>query len=294
MINILADEGIDQFTILNLSSIENRINEFSDYLLERKKLGLQLDLEEAKLDSRLNAYLNGKAAKSIICIFLPYLSEHHCFESNISVSAQSIDYHIWGKEKLKNIVEVLKRKYTNSFFEIQVDNGPLNERFFALESGLGYKGLNNMIINSKYGSYGFIGLIVTDTLLEEKVFPKKSCFNCKKCIEVCPGNALSEEGIFYGSRCASYITQKKGDLSEDEIRIIKRSNKIYGCDICQIICPHNIGVEIIKEEIDVLKDIHLSDIKNLSNNEFKKKFRNRAFAWRGKKNLIRNLNIIKD
>lgn len=294
MIDIINQENIDQYTIINVNSIKDSLDKFSFYLEERKLLGAQLDLEEQNLGSRLKLDINNKPASSIICIFFPYLTESHSFDSNISVSAQGIDYHIWAKDKLKRIVQKLQIKYPNSTFSIQVDNGPLNERFFALESGLGYKGINNMVINEVYGSYGFIGLIVTDLVLKEKRLPKKNCINCGKCIEYCPGKALNYKNGFIGQRCASYLTQKKTELSDSEIAILKKSNKVYGCDICQIVCPHNRDIKKSQEIDDVMKRLNLNDIASLSNKEFKKIFGNRAFAWRGKNILVRNFNIIGD
>ncbi len=289
MIDILSQENVDQYTVININSIKESLEEFRIYLRKRKSLGFELDLEEQDIDLRLNF----EPANSIICIFFPYLTENHNFNSNISVYAQGLDYHIWAKEKLKKIAKKLKEKYNEAYFSIQVDNGALNERFLALESGLGYKGLNNMVINEVYGSYGFLGLIITDLMLEEKKFPKKTCMNCRRCIENCPAKALSEDG-FSGHRCVSYLTQKKGNLNEKELEILKRGNKVYGCDVCQMVCPHNEGIKRVHTKDDVIKQLNLDDIIEISNKEFKKIFGNKSFAWRGKNILIRNFIIIGD
>ena len=98
MIDIINQENIDQYTIINVNLIKDSLDKFSFYLEERKLLGAQLDLEEQNLVSRLKLDINNKPASSIICIFFPYLTESHSFDSNISVSAQGIDYHIWSKD----------------------------------------------------------------------------------------------------------------------------------------------------------------------------------------------------
>lgn len=292
MNDIMNSFGIDQFTVINIDRIKGEINHFYNYLENRKLSGMQIDLEEKNTLKRIDVNLLMSSAKSVICVFFPYLSEKHQLNTNLSVSAQGEDYHIWGKEKLKNIANMLKKQNLDSNYLIQVDNGPVNERFFALKSGLGLRGLNNMVINPKYGSYGFIGIIITDCLFEEKSIIAGNCSMCKACINACPGNAINENFTLDIKKCASYISQKKLDLNEYEELILKKSKKIYGCDICQNVCIDNKYAKKISLDENLITQLKISDINNISNKEFKKIYGDRAFAWRGKNILLRNLDIV--
>ena len=150
-----------------------------------------------------------------------------------------------------------------------------------------------MLINDDFGSYFFIGYILCDLDLSPDTPLEKTCSGCNRCITVCPGGALGEE--FDINKCASHISQKKGDLTQSEIAILKKSGLIFGCDACQRVCPHNnITPNPIKEFAeDLIHSLSIEDIEKLSNREFLKEYKNRAFSWRGKGVLERNINITK-
>ena len=117
------------------------------------------------------------------------------------------------------------------------------------------------------------------------------------CITSCPGGAITPEGKFDTEKCLSHITQKKGELTHDEISKIVDNGMIFGCDVCQVVCPHNRDVLYsgIKEFTENLIDnLYFDDIKNLSNKAFKIEFGDRAFSWRGKALLERNLKYFDD
>ena len=113
------------------------------------------------------------------------------------------------------------------------------------------------------------------------------------CIKLCPGGALTENG-FDERKCVSYITQKKGELSEEEMNAIRNSGSVWGCDICQRVCPENKNKELTG--INKFRENLILCIKNekISNREFKKKYAERAFSWRGKGVIDRNLSIINE
>lgn len=207
-----------------------------------------------------------------------------------SVSSWGEDYHLGLKRKLNLIKEYLETIGSKS--EIYVDNNSLNERYLAYRAGLGFFGVNGNLINDRLGSYFFIGVLLTD-----KEFPydnpiKKTCLSCMKCVKSCPTHAIDMTGKINGNICLSYITQKK-EITKEEESLITRC--IYGCDICNKVCPHNsklknsnnfplLGVEFI----DVKK------YKKLSNKEFKEKYGKLSGAWRGKKVIERNISIYKE
>ncbi len=231
-----------------------------------------------------------KGIKSIIvCAFSYY---NGAKKGNISRYAQGMDYHVVAKEKMKPICEYLK---DNGFSaESFVDTGDLNERILANLSGIAFIGKNHMAINKKLGSYFFIGYIITDCELPIDIPNIDKCVGCGKCMEACPLGALSKDG-FLENKCLSYITQKKGELSPDEKTAMKNTNTIWGCDICQEVCPYNVGLGVTPiEEFRENLITNLMFDGNLSNKEFKEIYGNRAFSWRGKGVLERNFKVIND
>lgn len=223
----------------------------------------------------------------IVCAFSYYSGAE---KGNISRYAQGLDYHTVARNKMSAIVDFLvKQGYSGMAF---ADNGPLNERLLATLSGLAFIGKNHMAINERLGSYFFIGYIITDCWLEPDEENRSKCANCGECIRVCPMGALCEES-FKEEKCLSYVTQKKGELKKEERDAIIKANSVWGCDMCQEVCPHNRGIEIT--EIDEFKNDLIVNLKiddDLSNKDFKRLYNDRAFAWRGKSVLIRNQNVI--
>ncbi len=226
-------------------------------------------------------------AKTIIVCAFSYYSGAK--KGNISRYAQGLDYHCVAREKMACIVDFLKENGFSA--EAFADTGVLNERLLAKLSGLAFIGKNRMAINNRLGSYFFIGYIVTDCELAEDEENVEECNGCGKCIKACPLGALSCG--FDENKCLSYITQKKGELSGAEKKAMIDSNTIWGCDICQEVCPHNCGLtptEIDEFKKDLIIDLHIDE--NLSNKEFLWLYGKRAFSWRGKGVLLRNQKAI--
>jgi epoxyqueuosine reductase QueG len=200
-------------------------------------------------------------------------------------------------DKAKSISEVgnLKRKIAyeeERIVEIFADIGPSVDRLLAYRAGLGFYGKNKMLINPDFGSYFFIGYILCDIELESDASIERECDGCGKCIKACPGSALDDS--FCIEKCASHISQKKGELTQEEIEILKKSSLIFGCDICQRVCPHNNITPRPMAEFteDIISSLSKSDLEGLSNKEFMNKYKDRAFSWRGKKVLERNIDIL--
>ena len=223
----------------------------------------------------------------IVCAFSYYAGEQ---KGNVSRYARGIDYHMVAKEKMEYLCEFLRD--SGFIAEAYADTGTLNERLLASLSGIAFIGRNRMAINEKLGSYFFIGYILTDCKLPCDIPNTNTCKNCGKCIAACPLGALSQDG-FCEEKCLSYITQKKGELSETEQEAIRKTKTIWGCDICQEVCPHNNGMVIT--DIEEFKENLIPDLlvnENITNKEFKKIYGNRAFSWRGKGVISRNQKII--
>ena len=251
-------------------------------------------MEEEIIEKRVNPRLIMENAKSIIvCAFPYYVDEVE--ESNLSKYCYGEDYHIVAKRYLQKICDFLEEKINNFEYKFFVDNGPLVDRYLAYQSGIGYFGINNNIITDEYGSYIFIGYIVNNYEFYVDDPLPKTCIKCNKCVKYCPGNAILGNFELNPRRCLSYITQKKDDLSEEEINLIKENKMVFGCDICQEVCPHNKGISITNIEefkTNLITKLDYDEINDISNKEFKRRYGNRAFSWRGKKIIQRNIEII--
>lgn len=285
-----------EYRILNFESQKKNYNKFIDNLFQNKKLGLgcEYEIKGESLDFFSDKY--NFEPKSILVFFIPYSNYEKIKNSknnNLSIHACSIDYHKIVKQIVFGIANKLSDKYSDLKYHIQCDNGEYNEKYFALESGLGKRGANSLVINDIYGSYGFISLLFTNIEFEDYKTQKSDCINCKKCLSSCPSGAIFENGINF-NKCISYLTQKKF-LDKNEENILKKQYKIYGCDICQVVCPENKNKKSSNIEdfnVDLLYNINLDDVINLSNKEFKNIYSNRNFSWRGKNIIKRNILII--
>lgn len=270
-----------------------------NYELEKKlKERIEKDhitgMEEPILENRINPKNIMKDAKSIIVCAFPYHIDDEK-ESNLSRYCRGLDYHIVAKELLQKVCNYLDENIEGFEYKIFVDNGPLVDRELAYLSGIGYFGINNNIITDKYGSYVFIGYIINNYEFSLDKPLDKECMKCGKCVKYCPGNALLGNYDMNPRKCLSYITQKKEELSLEEVKSIKSSGKIFGCDICQEVCPHNKNIkETHIEEFmkDLILNLDYEEIDEISNKEFKRRYGNRAFSWRGKKIIKRNIEII--
>ncbi len=236
------------------------------------------------------ALKNPKSA--IVCLF-PYYAESKG-PVNLARYTWGIDYHLVVPLYLDRIISFLRNQsFTEEEFEIHCDTSPLADRYIAHLAGLGFYGKNHCLIHPVLGSYFVIGTILTSLSLPPCRPLEQSCMGCNRCIASCPGQAIGA-GRFLYNRCKSYLTQKKGDLASWEEEIIAKSPLVFGCDICQEVCPHNKNLPVtdIKEFVAVDPFLMVEELEHLSNREFAKRFNHRAFSWRGKKVLLRNAHIL--
>ena len=229
--------------------------------------------------------------KTILVALFPYFAGENK-NSNLSKYCQSLDYH----KVCTSIMDKILKGCNFKDYKIFCDTGLLIDRMVAHDASLGFFGKNSMLINEKYGSYFFIAYALLNEDLEKtKNTDTKTCIGCNKCIQSCPGGAIESSGKVNIDKCLSHITQKKGELTDKEQSLIKKGGLIFGCDVCQDVCPHNKNVQ--KTKIDAflknrIEKLSLCDIEGLSNKEFKEKYGDYAFSWRGKKVLERNLKLL--
>ena len=247
----------------------------------------------ADVEERLLGTTEFKPKSAIVCLF-PYYVEHSG-PSNLSRYTWATDYHLVINEYLKKLIEKLQKINASAQFSIHCDTSPLADRYMAYLAGLGFYGKNNCFISPKWGSYVVIGTILTTLELEPNTPLDQSCMGCNRCITACLGQCLGHDEFKYDT-CKSYLTQKKGELTNEEETIIGKTPLVFGCDVCQEVCPHNQGIPTtpIPEFQQVEPYIDINELETLTNKEFKAKYGNRAFSWRGKKILMRNQNIIEE
>ena len=225
--------------------------------------------------------------------------EEKCKQENLqkenngfSVYTKRADYHRVVNSYLAKICEYIESLggKAKSF----VDSNSLPERYIAYLAGVGFIGRNNMIITKEYGSYVFLGEIITDLEIDCKdkrtfseISEYKECIGCERCIKECPTKSINKTKI-NPNICLSYITQKK-EISDKEIGLLK--GNVFGCDFCQLKCPYNEEVEI-----NVLKEFKTLDYMNgdvytfatMDNKFFKEKISGTSCGWRGKNVIKRN------
>ncbi len=181
-------------------------------------------------------------AKSVISLMYNYHTEIKQGDDSapkISTYAYGRDYHKVIKKKLKHLVNYIQEEIHDLNGRVFVDSAPVLERDWAKRSGLGWIGKNTMLIHPKAGSYFFLAEIISDLELEIDHPIKDYCGTCTKCIDACPTEAISPEGyIMDGSKCISYLTIERKEAIPSEFKG-KMENWMFGCDICQEVCPWN-------------------------------------------------------
>lgn len=241
------------------------------------------DIKSRLIECRAAKRLPENAQSVIVMLFPYYLGEEKYKGSNLSRYAVVPDYHLAIAEAVAPILERLRECYPNEVFEFFTDSSPIPEVKAALLAGLGVLGKNRLLINKTYGSWIFISEIVTTLSLPVNEPAEAQCLNCGKCIASCPTGALSPDG-FDKELCLSDITQRKGSLTEAQRELIKNTGCVWGCDVCQSVCPMNKDIVIKPSKI------FLNGIETAARTD---NIADRAYAWRGKRVIERNLEIIK-
>lgn len=222
-------------------------------------------------------------AKSVICVLFPYyIGEKYYNNINISRYAAGLDYHDICGTLLKEFSRSLAGSYPAYTFVPFIDSSPIPEVTAAVMCGLGVEGKNTLLINKDYGSWVFIGEIVTDMPTENVSQPLLSCENCGKCAAACPAGAI--DSTFEKEKCISYITQKKTALTASEEQLIRANGSAWGCDICQRVCPHN-SCAALSPLACFYTDIN-ANVKQTDS------ISGRAYAWRGEAVIKRNLGLL--
>ena len=227
------------------------------------------------------------AQSVIICAF--HYAQPLQENANLSRYAWGKDYHGVVRDYLSRLLDAITERRPETRGYIFTDSSPLCDKALAYRAGLGYFGKNSLLLHPRFGSLFFIGGIVTDLALQPDTPLEGNCGDCNACAAACPVG-LCGTGQLDGKRCISYLQQKKGDFNENEAALIRKSGSVWGCDLCQNICPKNRqGIYTTIPEFSVIDTVLPPD---LTEADFQENYRNRAFFWRGYRPLRRNLDIL--
>ncbi|HHZ01750.1 MAG TPA: tRNA epoxyqueuosine(34) reductase QueG [Tissierellia bacterium] len=262
-----------------------------EFLLKRKINKEDCEFEEVNIDKRLRARNLFPECKSIIAIGIPYGRGYRlpAFTGKglLSVSSFGEDYHKRIKRLLNKLAEELN-KYLSFKYVDCVDTSFLIDKEVCRTAGLGDYGKNSLLINKYQGSFINLGYLLTDLEIEgDTIESKDVCGNCNICVISCPNGAIFPEGGINARKCISYLTQTKNYIPLNYRE--KMGRQIYGCDICQLVCPKN--KEFLNEETNndySTLSVDLEELLSISNKDFVKRYGHTAGSWRGKNIWKRN------
>jgi len=251
-------------------------------------------------DKRLDPSKLVPGAKSVISLVFNYYTEDRQVDSEapkIAMYAYGKDYHKIIKKRLKQLLIKLREQFGEIDGRCFVDSAPVMERQWAARSGIGWQGKNTLLINTKKGSYFFLAEIISDLELDPDHPIKDHCGTCTKCIDACPTDAISAEGYLLDSnKCISYLTIERKDELPEEYKD-SMSNWMFGCDICQEVCPWNRfstpHQEPKLEAKEELLNRSKKDWEEITEEVFDKLFEGSAVKRTKFKGLKRNIDFLK-
>ena len=273
-------------------------NDF-DYLEKSLRLaveeGRNSGFEHKNIEERIKPKLSLASAKTIISIAVAY--PHKLKQQpqktaykrgKFTPNSWGLDYHYVLQDKLDRLAKGIEELTADFEYKGMVDTGALVDTAVARRAGIGFIGKNGLVISKEFGSYMFLGELITNLDIEPDQPVDYDCGDCNRCVTACPTSCLIGDGTMNAKRCLSFQTQDKGIMDLEFRKKIK--TVIYGCDICQICCPYNKGLDNpLATEIDPeLAHPELLPFLELSNGQFKEKFGHIAGSWRGKNILQRN------
>ncbi|HBT20349.1 MAG TPA: tRNA epoxyqueuosine(34) reductase QueG [Peptococcaceae bacterium] len=259
-----------------------------------KRRALKLDSPFEKnwqIEKRCRPRKSFPWARSILCFGMPY-GEYEDEDNREKIFARYAlvkDYHIVMREKLKKVGAYIKKLVGENFrYHICVDSFPIVERALAYRAGLGWYGKNCLLYNPQYGSWFFLGEVIVNIPLEEdEPLDRDGCKKCEECIKACPTGAIRQAYSLDARKCISCITQSPGYIPL-ELRE-KMGYWIYGCDICQEVCPHN-GKRRSNDSLYSTDDTayKLIELLNITEEQFREKYSGTVLCWAGRSIIRRN------
>jgi len=233
-------------------------------------------------------------ARSVVCVALPYATaqvDGEALRGRVSNYAWSSDYHRRMKALLAELADVIKSSAGANSVATVCDTAPLAERAFAARAGLGWVGKHTNLIDPEFGSFVFLGEIVTTVAFAPDPALQKNCGNCRRCVDVCPTGALRGDYTIDATRCISDLTQRTGDIPREMRPLV--GTWVWGCDLCQTICPptQKAGLTTSPENAAISQEVaapSLVGLLQLRSSRFRRTFERTAMGWRGAAVLRRN------
>ena len=295
----IKEEIINLAKEMGISKIGFTTADDFDYLEKSLRLaveeGRNSGFEHKNIEERIKPKLSLASAKTIISIAVAY--PHKLKQQpqktaykrgKFTPNSWGLDYHYVLQDKLDRLAKGIEELTADFEYKGMVDTGALVDTAVAQRAGIGFIGKNGLVISKEFGSYMFLGELITNLDIEPDQPVDYGCGDCNRCVTACPTSGLIGDGSMNAKRCLSFQTQDKGVMDLEFRKKIK--TVIYGCDICQICCPYNKGLDNpLATEIDPdLSHPELLPFLELSNGQFKEKFGHVAGSWRGKNILQRN------
>lgn len=269
-----------------------------DRLKQQQRLNYQSGFEEPDIEKRTEPLLLLDQAESIIAIAVAYPSKMSDSPRGKKGERRGMfcraswgeDYHTVLREKLAQLELFILTKVPDARLRSMVDTGELVDRAVAERAGIGWSAKNCSIITPEFGSYVYLGEMITNLPFIPDEPMEDQCLDCNLCLDVCPTGAIIQPGQLDAQRCIAFLTQTKKPVPE-EFRH-KIGNRLYGCDTCQTVCPKNKGMNHTHQlaftpEPELVKPLLLS-LLSLSNRQFKEQYGHMSGSWRGKNPIQRN------
>jgi epoxyqueuosine reductase len=293
-----ADLGFSYCGIAKAQKLDEDAKRLENWL--NKGFNGSMQYMENHFDLRVDPTRLVPGAKSVITLLLNYFpaQQQNSDTPKISKYAYGEDYHTVIKSKLKLLLQHIKENIGEVNGRGFVDSAPVLERSWAQKSGLGWVGKNGNLINKESGSFFFIATLIVDLELRyDDPLAKDYCGTCTKCIDHCPTEAILPDKVINGSKCISYFTIELKDALIPDTMKGKFDNWMFGCDVCQDVCPWNrfskpateIGFYPIPEILNLSKN----DWEELTEESFKIIFKKSALKRTKFMGIKRNLNFIK-
>jgi epoxyqueuosine reductase len=285
--------GFSEIGITQAVSLTNEAMYLTEWLGKKYYAGMQW-MERDK-EKRSDPRLVFSQAKSVVCAAMNYYSpEKHSEDletGKISRYAWGDDYHIIMTERMEELLSFIKLEAPEINGKIYVDTGPMMDKVWAVRSGIGWMGKHSNVITRKYCSWIFLGEILLDIELDYDKPISDLCGTCTACIDACPTKAIIKPYVLDSSRCISYLTIEHRDILPKDL-LCEFHNWVYGCDICQDVCPWNRFKSKTKEAAFYPRKENISpkltELADMNQEEFSRRFYHSPIKRAKQTGLTRN------